>query len=892
MRCLRFGPVCAWLLFILIGGGEAGAGDPVVFRPLTTLGEPPPNRLKDPGFERAGTNGSDWRGFEKGFVVDGDVRFEGDQSVRCCADDAKTSLGASAAFELNHKRIVPIRIAARSKCKDVLGGPSSGYCIYVDLIHTDGTPTWGLVEPFSTGTHDWERKTLTILPVKPVARMFVHCLFRGVRGTAWFDDAAVWIYDDASVRLFDGEAVALAEQPEPDDALRGSGVIAKAGERLRLEAALRTGRFGAVGIDGKRLPAGPLAGGVFVQDAGTRGPIFRLTGPIAVDGGRAVQRGSLESLDLDVTATWRSEAKRIAGRIELRSRRPVERSLSIIVAVPVRAAGWWWHEDVRRRCRIEKGNSYCNATWMGVGKTGNGSIYPLAAIANDHAGLAMAVPLDEPRVYRLAYDAEHEWLVAAFDLAVSPAPVKLPNRAHVDVELFAFDPQWGFRAALQRYYDLHPSAFERRVKDVGLWMAFAKISQVERPEDFGFYFKEGLGDQAYDNAHGILTFRYTEPQSHWLPMPKGMPRTYDEGVALMKRLAREGKPTDRSRSQATLTSAAVDAQGRYHLTLHDAPWCDGGVFALNPDPDLPGEATKAKVNYDPAEAAKLYADDPQHGTDGEYLDSLDGWSYQQNYRREHFAHVDVPLVYDPKTRRACIANAFSIWEFVRWMASQVHGRGRLMMANYTPTRYPWQVPHLDVLGQEHNWRPNGAWRPMTDAELCYRRALCGTKPYLLLQNSDFATWTRQHTRWYLMRAGAYGVQPSFFSANAATDQYFTKPEWYNRDRPEFKQLIPIIRRVGRAGWRPVTHARVEPGTLQVERFGKPGGDELFLTVHNPGEQAVAGRVTLAPELCAVRARELVAGRDLPIVKEEDTGAIAVSVPARETWFVHLSTRPN
>jgi len=865
-------------------------GEAVIFRPAADPEQLPPNRLKDPGFEHVGTSRSDWQPFGKGFDVDQKARSEGQQSIRCTATDRETSLGAGATFVLNHKRIVPIRIALRSKCRDVPDPPSSGYCIYVDLIHTDGTPTWGLVQPFSTGTHDWEQRTLTILPAKPVERMMVYSLFRGVIGTVWFDDARVWIFDDAKVRVFDGEGVALETPPRRTGAAVGQAVFAGTGDGLQLVGDADTGRIAGVRIGGARETTGGFPGGIFVQDVGQHGPIYQLIAPVKTDGAVATQRGTLDSLDLDVTATWRSQSARITGRVELKSRRPAERALSIVVAVPLHAHEWWWHDDVRRRSRIEAGQTYCNASQMRVGKTGNASIYPLAAITSDVSGLAMTVPLDEPRIMRLAYDSEHAWLYAAFDLAISPEPRKLSGRAHVDVELFSFEPRWGFRAALQRYYDLHPAAFTRRVKDVGLWMAFAKISKVERPEDFGFCFKEGLGDQAYDNAHGILTFRYTEPQSQWMPMPKEMPRSYDQVVKLLGQRSREGKPAQRRRYQAVLTSAAMDADGRYHVTTHDAPWCDGGVFALNPDPDLPGDVTKARVNYDPAEAAKLYADDPQHGVDGEYLDSLDGWSYQQNYRRDHHKYVDVPLVYDPQTRRICITNAFSIWEYVRWVAQHVHARGKLMMANYTPTRYPWQVPHLDVMGQEHNWRPAGQWQPMSDAELCYRRALCRTKPYLLLQNSDFKTWTKQHTRWYFMRAGAYGVQPSFFSANASTDQYFANPAWYNRDREVFKQLIPVIRRIGRAGWRPITYARATPTSLQVERFGGRDGTDTFLTVHNPGEKPVSGRLILDKDLQGMHATEAVRQQDLAMESTGQARTIAITVPGRETLFIHLGRK--
>ncbi|MBN1347451.1 MAG: hypothetical protein JXQ73_32475 [Phycisphaerae bacterium] len=868
--------------------GIESRGDPqVLFRPIASLAATSPNRLTDPGFEQVGTGPSDWHAFEKGFDVDKDVRSEGRQSIRCHADDTNTSLGARAVFQLNHTRVVPIRIAVHTKCKDVPGTPTPGYSIYVDLIHTDGTPTWGLIKPLPTGTHDWRQHTLTIVPNKPIRAMSLHLLLRGVRGTVWFDDATVSIYDQADVRIFDGQPVELADSAAT--AKHESRPVRLADDQggLQLLGDPSSGDVTNVSVPGKSIPPGPLAGGVFLQDVGAGGPVCRVAGKVDAGGGKTVVAAALEPLAMDVSATWTADKGRITGRVDLHARDQRERALSLVVAVPVDLRGGQWFDDARRRRPIEPGRSYCNAARMNVGKTGTSSMYPFAAVTKDNVGLAIAVPLDEPRIVRLAYDAEHQWLYAAFDLALSPDPVKLPGRARLDFELYTFDPKWGFRAALQRYYDLHPDAFKRRVDDVGLWMAFAKISAVERPEDFGFYFKEGLGDQTYDNAHGILTFRYTEPQTHWLSMPKDMERSDDQAVNYLTKLSREADAPTRRICAATLTSAAKKADGQYWLWLLDTPWCNGAVFALNPDPDLPGDVTKAKLNYDPAQAAKLYRDAPDAGVDGEYLDSLDGWCYQQNYRREHFRTVDVPLVYDTETRRTCIINAFSIWEYVRWVGKHVHDSGKLMMANTTPTYYPWQVAHLDVMGQEHNWNPGGRWQPMSDAELLYRRSLCATKPYLLLQNSDFAQWTERHTRWYLMRAGAYGVQPSFFSANASTDHYFTKPAWYNRDRPLFKQLIPIIRRIGRAGWSPVTLARSDKASLQVERFGQAGGSECFLTIHNPGDQTASGVIRLEPNLRAATAEDMLSHKPIPIAPDPAECRFSVSVPAHEALFVHL-----
>ena len=78
------------------------------------------------------------------------------------------------------------------------------------------------------------------------------------------------------------------------------------------------------------------------------------------------------------------------------------------------------------------------------------------------------------------------------------------------------------------------------------------------------------------------------------------------------------------------------------------------------------------------------------------------------------------------------------------IARDMHGMGKLTMANGTPTRLCWLAPWLDVMGTETDWNPRGKWQPMTDEELLYRRVLCGPKPYCFLMNTTFH---RPRTRW-------------------------------------------------------------------------------------------------------------------------------------------------
>ena len=117
-------------------------------------------------------------------------------------------------------------------------------------------------------------------------------------------------------------------------------------------------------------------------------------------------------------------------------------------------------------------------------------------------------------------------------------------------------------------------------------------------------------------------------------------------------------------SRATELCGAYDRNGRYILRIRNAPWCDGAVFTLNPNPDIPEDdyhtLNKAHLNYTPQMGDRLYSGENGQ-LDGEYLDSLEGWGGDKNFRREHFKYVSIPLTFDPQSGRPIILQIFSTY---------------------------------------------------------------------------------------------------------------------------------------------------------------------------------------------------------------------------------------
>ena len=704
--------------------------------------------------------------------------------------DREARRGASQTVELNHKAPRPIVASVWSKAEGVTGTPDSNYAIYLDLTHTDGTQLWGQAAPFAVGSHDWQRRQVVVVPEKPVRAVSVHLLLRGHAGKAWFRDAQLRVVDASEgAGLFDGLAVRLA------------------GER---------------------------AEGFQVRDVAAKSGYVRI---------------SREALGLTLKATTSSDRGVTFIDASLADTSGKDRAVTLVYAVPVGAAGLQWLHDPRQSTTVEPGREYMNASRFHAGANGRLSRYPFAAVAGADQGVALGIDLASPAFYRIGYNAASGELFVAYDLGLAPEK----PAAQVRFCRFSFDPRGGFRSALARYYEIFPEAFACRIPRQGLWMPFARISQVKGWEDFGFRFKEGNEETRWDDQHGIITFRYTEPMTWWMTMPKEMPRTYEAALAEAKRLADAGRP----QARALWTSGYHNEEGAFAARLLDTPWCNGAVWSMNSMPGIAGETSDFKLKWNPQLRERLYGAERAGDLDGEYIDSSEGYVTDElDFRRDHFAAAQTPLCFSTETNRVAIFRGLIVFEYVRAIARDVRKMNKLMMANSTPIRLAWLAPLLDVMGTETDWNPGGRWQPMSDAELLYRRAMCKGKPFCFLMNTRFEAFPPEKVEKYMKRALAYGMFPGFFSHNASQGHYFRRPELYDRDRPLFQKYVPLCRRVAEAGWEPLTRARSSDPRVHVERFGT-----RYLTVFNDSPEPRTATIEWEGAAPA-SGRELVSGREV------------------------------
>ena len=726
--------------------------------------------------------------------VGGFVR-EGDTFV--CENTAPTDhRGVHWSITLNQSAPVAVCASALALVERADAGDPGGFSLYLDIQYMDGSFLWGQMSAFAPDAAlGWQRREVLVYPARPIRTVSYYLLFRTRAGKVTFKEPCFQEVGAGNAVLFDTLITETAQPPSRGFLLRD---VAAGSDIVALNEAAK-----GVGLSA-------------VSEA-REGVTF-----------------------YDVTL------KDLTGN---------DRALTLYYTLPLAAGALQWCGSFRGSAEDVASSRFelMNVTRQDVGANGFVSRWPLAAVVAGGRGVAIGLDPATPLVCRMACQPVTRELFLACDVGL--APERPPARFRFVV--FEFPAQEGLRGAFDRYYTIFPEAFAVRVAEQGGWMAFAPISKLAGFEDFGFRFKEGNDEIAWDDAHGILTFRYTEPLTWWMTLEGE--KTIARGMAEARRLAESGNEY----AKAWLTSTFHDEQGQPPGMILDTPWCNGVVWSMNGAPGIPGDVTEFSAKFKPDYVKASYGQPRPadgKGIDGEYIDSAEAYvTAVLDFRRDHFVAASRPLCYSTQTRKVGAFKGMICFEYVRALAEATRGNGYYMMANSTPDAWFWLAPLLDVMGTETNWKHDGKWTPMTDADFMLRRALCKGKPYCFLMNTDFTKWTYDDSERFMKACVAYGVFPGFFSVDASSNHYFHNPEYYDRDRPLFKRYMPLCKRVAQAGWEPLTGASSANTAVIIERFGDmaKGG---CLTVYNPTATPQAARITRTPlGGAAAQSHELVNG---------------------------------
>jgi len=589
--------------------------------------------------------------------------------------------------------------------------------------------------------------------------------------------------------------------------------------------------------------------------------------------------GRDQGLEIDATVRPGGSMLRLDGT--LRSTEPRDRCIRLSWRLPIAAEGGTWWNDIGTAKAIEPGGAYSYTAPLG--SHGPFSIHPFSSVAmpDRSAALSMAVPMHPPRPFRLSYSAA-AGLCVEWDLALSELPEAFPRSADFHAVVYRHDPEWGLRSAAERYYELFPEYFNVRVPKFGNWY-YADLSELERPEDFGLAYNEYIqrGTAEADHEWGNLVFGYTEPWGWWgwalglHPQEEDPQPGYDEMVAILEEkaadeeaLAEEGMNPTRV-AHTIINSSIRDREGRYVFKGYVARW-GGYNWILNPSPHAveEGKLSRFEVTYDWEIERKL-----GWGADGIYLDSITkAWTAVPNFRAEHLRRSRHPLTFNALDAVPAQLGVWNQYEFVQHVSEDLHGRGKLLMANIFPYNWVFFNHLLDVMGHEV-WGADNLDRMRVERTLAYHKPYC----WLMQQGDDFGA-PEDRERW-MQAAMLYGIAPNIVGGTRDVERY-------ERWRPLYRRYMPTIIALCEAGWEPVTHARADSPELLLERFG-PRDGALYLTARNPGEEPLTATVSVDWRRLGVEPGERVSRLPSGVEIEVAGGAFTDTLQSGETCAYRL-----
>lgn len=706
----------------------------------------------------------------------------------------------------------------------------------------------------------------------------------------WWVDGMELVPREPGQMDFDGTLVHPATQPEQHPTYQvasegGPALIFDAGGRI---VQLRHDHQVLWDADGQVPEHSGLMIFDRLQDRGPR-PV---TGTVIPQDGGLLQSATTDH-GLQVQATFRPTDDRLDAQVDVTDTTGMDRPLTLYFAVPLDARGWTWWDDIRTPRTIGGQQDFWYTPWYPLKPRWSG--YPLCCVSNETAALSLAVPMVPPRIQRTVYDPRLKLLYIAFDFCLTPAAVKQHQSARFRFSLYGCDPTWGFRSAVRRYYAYHPDDFVKRIPRDGGWGCWGTFEGNPDIPDLGFQYHWGPDARGgispahsvrYDNEHGYFSFPYIEWTNMHLSMEgyeSAGSREIMERVRMIadperteplpewsywfpydERLGPDRDQWMRRVFQAYLQSLIFDQDGQVYGRADRSEF---GILAakyipFNADPDIPGGAGDFFLNTWWPLIEKYYVD---HGAriDGFGWDNFYVGGCALDYRREHFAHADEPLTFDPVTLQPAILKDMSTWELQDVLTRKLRGMGRYLIANQgAVSMVTATLSRLDIFGYEWNIR---------NAET-YARTMAWHKPVCSLPLAP-EHYQDPFVRDHLL----YGCWPGGY---------------YDTRLPQYVELmrtyVPIIRRQSAAGWEPVTLARADDAAVQVERFG--GGErELLFSLRNHAAADKRVRVTIMPgalrEGVTYRATELVSGQSLGELSADGRPEFAVDAPAGQVIVV-------
>jgi hypothetical protein len=611
--------------------------------------------------------------------------------------------------------------------------------------------------------------------------------------------------------------------------------------------------------------------------------------------------GTIPGTDISLLATAKEGEDLVAISATLSAptarlrRKPVAVILSF--RLPLDATGWRWGDYLHQDRIIAPGGDYSNYTLIGRRQFRAVSRFPMAPVSGPAHGIALMVPLTPSLFTRLRYDGSG-YLCAEFDLGMAPRSSGETESLTFSFDIARYQPRWGFRAALARYYARYPQLFASSAKEGGWWIGPSQ--EVKDLTDFGLQYAEDHfahpdGTKA-NNDMGIYTCSYSEPWmwrilvsedvdlalaqplAHYLPqiekdadLPATVMDAHDYWTAPRRESVR-----------AFLNSVISGPDGQHQI---NAVRTYAGTFIEMSTSCLPrirsekwGDINRGLLSYryeTEADVARCAAQGAK--VDGVYFDSVGNWSdvSAEDHRAEHFAFTSFPLTFSYATGTPVVSGLSAMAEYMGF----IRAKGFVTMANSDPTYLPYAAPYLDMLGAGENFGEGSE----DDQDLSHDRAIAYHKS-VSFGNSGMLSASPEAAEARFRLLLFYHIYPGIF---------YRDQQSLERVRPLYANYIPLMREMGRAGWEPVPWATSDDPALLIERYG-PGADGvILLALRNPTAEPRA--CTLSVETAGFgrdaascrRAQNALSSGDLPLSREKDVVKIKLDLPPHDTAVIRL-----
>ncbi len=620
-------------------------------------------------------------------------------------------------------------------------------------------------------------------------------------------------------------------------------------------------------------------------------------------GNKSVFRGQIPNTGVTLLAAAQEGEDRIHVTVTLAALtdRLREQPAAMVVGfrLPLEAEGWRWGDYLHRERRIAPGRDYSHTVLIGRKTFREVSWFPMAPVSGPEHGIALTAPLTPPLLGRARYD-HRGYLCLEWDLGMAARSTAQVERVQFSFDIVRYPPRWGFRGALAKYYELYPALFASTAKRGGWFDGHSE--RMPDLREFGIQYVEAHFAQPatarYDNQHGLYTCSYSEPWMWRIPVSEENDKSRAKPLAtyLPKIEADADLPPDvmdkhdywtaprRDSVRAFLNSAIYGPDGEYSIKSI-ATYGAGTFIELNTS-CLPrirskrwGEMNRALLSYryeTQADVARCAAAGAR--VEGVYFDSVGNWSdiAAEDHRAEHFRFASFPLTFSYATGKPVISGLAAMAEYMEF----IRRKGFITMANTDPPYVAYAAPYLDMLGAGENYG-----EPFTDDEaLCHDRAVAYHKSVSFGNGGMLGVPTAEAEKRFRLLL-FYQVYPGIFARDPAPVE---------RVLPLYRKYMPLMQKMGAAGWEPIPWAAADSPDVWVERYGPGRGDTVYLALRNHSDEPVATYLTVEPAGFGrtvqglKRAAEALTGRKLLFHRMGARLRLSVSIPAGDTTVVALS----